>query len=196
MTPVVRAFIAIEVSPDIHRRMEEAVAPLRAMLARLPVRWVAVDNIHLTLKFLGETSTSNISMLQSMLQNVAAGQAPFEINVGELGAFPSMNRPRVIWIGVQAPQELFNLQRRIEAETEHLGYPREQRAFSPHLTLGRISHNASPTEVRQIGEALAAHRVGGLGVMRVESVALYRSDLRPSGAVYTPLFVAKLSSLS
>lgn len=196
MTPIVRAFIAIEVSSDIHRRMEEAVAPLRAKLAGLPVRWVAVDNIHLTLKFLGETSTSNVPMLQSMLQSVAAGQAPFAINVGELGAFPSMTRPRVIWIGVQAPQELFNLQRRIEAETEHLGYPREQRAFSPHLTLGRISRNASPAEVRQIGEALAAHRIGGLGAMQVESVTLYRSELHPSGAVYTPLFIAELSSLS
>ncbi len=191
--PVIRAFIAIEVPAEIHRRMEEATEPLREKLSSCPVRWVAIHNIHLTLKFLGDTSVSNLPVLENMLQAVAAMHQPFEVSVGQLGAFPSKTRPRVIWIGVQAPQELINLQRRIETETDHLGYPREERAFSPHLTLGRVSRNASPADVRRIGEAVVVSEIGWLGTMRVETVTLYRSDLHPSGAVYTPLFTAKLS---
>jgi 2'-5' RNA ligase len=95
-------------------------------------------------------------------------------------------------VKVEGPPDLIAIQHGIDNETARLGYAREDRPFSPHLTLGRVSRNATPNDVRKIGEALDQSKVGLLGVMRVEGVNLYSSDLRPSGAIYTCLYTAPL----
>jgi len=189
---VIRAFIAIDLSPGLQGKLKDVTALLKDRLQGLPVRWVQVKNIHLTLKFLGDVSISNIQVLQDSLQVEASSFHPFEIKVGGLGAFPSFHRPRVIWIGVAAPQELYALQRRIEIEAERLGYARDEQRFSPHLTLGRLARNASVAEVHQIGEILEQIKVETLGEMQVQGVNLYKSDLQPSGAVYTCLYTAHM----
>ncbi|MDD2695671.1 MAG: RNA 2',3'-cyclic phosphodiesterase [Anaerolineales bacterium] len=193
MSTVIRAFIAIEMSPEIQRALDQVSAQLRAGLTDAPVRWVRAENIHLTLKFLGDVSISNLEMLQKMLAAEVSGHVPFEMSVGEIGAFPNTRRPRVLWIKVQAPQDLTTLQYGIEALTERLGYPREERPFFPHLTLGRISRGANPGDIRRVSEALETFKVGFLGATRVAAVNLYRSDLGPSGAAYTCLFSAKMA---
>jgi 2'-5' RNA ligase len=118
----------------------------------------------------------------------------FEISVGNLGAFPSTSRPRVVWVGVEAPQELFTLQRGIENEAAQLGYAPENRPFSPHLTLGRLSRNARTEQIRDVGESLVKYKIGFLGLTRVNEVHLYKSDLRPGGAVYTSIYASPLQS--
>ncbi|HEY9087085.1 MAG TPA: RNA 2',3'-cyclic phosphodiesterase, partial [Anaerolineaceae bacterium] len=105
----------------------------------------------------------------------------------------SIRRPRVIWVGVEAPPTLAAMQRAIETETVRLGYAAEDRPFSPHLTLGRVAHNASPDEVRKVADTLVSVKVGELGRATVDSVRLFRSDLQPGGAVYTPLFTTYLA---
>jgi 2'-5' RNA ligase len=117
----------------------------------------------------------------------------FAITVGRLGAFPSVHKPRVVWIGVSAPPELSSLQRRISQATVRLGYPAEDRPFSPHLTLGRVAKTASQEQVLKIGELLGAEVIDELGTMHVGSVNLYRSELLPGGAVYTRLISVHLS---
>ena len=189
---VIRAFIAIDLSPEIRRNLDGVSSALKEQLNRAPVRWVAAEGIHLTLKFLGDVSLSNLDVLKKILEGEVSRHSRFEISVGKIGAFPSTHRPRVIWVGVEGPAELFAVQRGIETETSRLGYAREERPFSPHLTLGRVSRNASPAEIRAIGEAIDINPAGFLGALRVEGVNLYRSDLRPSGAVYTRLFSAPL----
>jgi 2'-5' RNA ligase len=191
---VIRAFIAIEMSPEIQRRLDQVSDELKLRLKDIPVRWVPVENIHLTLKFLGDVSVANLEVLKKILQSEIAGHHPFEMSVGELGAFPSIRRPRVIWVKVQAPAELEAVQHGIETESTRLGYSREERAFSPHLTLGRVSRNASSRDIRRISEVLETYKVGFLGAARVQAVRLFRSDLQPGGAVYTCLFSAPLSS--
>lgn len=191
---VIRAFIALDLSPEINTRLEDVSAQLKQRLKDVQVRWVPVENIHLTLKFLGDVSLANLEMLKKILLSEASNHAPFEMSVGELGAFPSTRRPRVIWVGVTAPPELKALQRGIESETARLGYQRENRSFSPHLTLGRVSRNATSQDARQIGEVLESYKVGFLGATRVQEVHLYRSDLRPGGAVYTRLMSAPLGT--
>lgn len=171
--------------------MDRISEELRSNLPGVPIRWVPGENIHLTLKFLGNVSTANLEVLEKILQVEAANHQPFEMSIGELGAFPSNRRPRVLWIRVQAPPELMDVQRGIEAETTRLGYPSEQRPFSPHLTLGRVSRNAKSHETRKISEALETVKVGFLGAMWVRAIMLYRSDLRPGGAVYTCLHKAE-----
>lgn len=190
---VLRAFIAIEMSPEIRRRLDQVSEELKQRLKDIPVRWVPVENIHLTLKFLGDVSVANLEVLKKILQSEIAGHHPFEMSVGELGAFPSNRRPRVIWVKVEAPAELEAVQRGIETESTRLGYAREERAFSPHLTLGRVSRNASSRDVRRISEVLESYKVGFLGAARVQAVHLFRSDLQPGGAVYTCLFTVPLS---
>lgn len=189
---VIRAFIAIDISPEIHQKLEEITNQLRDELRNVPVRWVPVENIHLTLKFLGNVSVANLTVLKDILTTEASNHAPFDISIGELGAFPSNRRPRVIWINVQAPSDLEAVQRGIESETARLGYEREDRPFSPHLTIGRVSRNANAGQVRRLGEVLDRYKVGFLGAMRVRAIHLYQSDLSPSGAIYTQLFSANL----
>jgi len=188
----IRAFIAVDLSPEIEERLEYITGQLKSRLPGVPVRWVPASNVHLTLKFLGDVSTSNLEMLHGIIRTEAERLAPFEISVGELGAYPSIHRPRVMWVGIEAPIELDTLQNGIETETARLGYAREKRTFSPHLTLGRVSRNASTQQVHQIADVLCDCKVGFLGATRVQAVHLYRSDLRPQGAVYSRLFSADL----
>lgn len=191
---VIRAFIAIDLSPQILQRLDDVAEQLKQRLSGVQIRWVPVENIHLTLKFLGDVSLTNLEVLKRILMVEAGNHSPFEMSVGELGAFPSLRRPRVIWVGVTAPTELNALQHSIEVETARLGYQRENRGFTPHLTLGRVSRNAPSRDARQIGQVLDSFKVGFLGATRVREVHLYRSDLQPGGAVYSRLMSAPLQS--
>jgi 2'-5' RNA ligase len=186
----VRAFIAIEIPASIQAKLREVSNSLKGQIAAGAVRWTPPENIHLTMKFLGDVSPASMETVKKILAAEAARHSEFEIEVAGLGAFPNSRRPRVIWIGIQAPEELKTLQHRIEEDAARLGYPVEERGFTPHLTLGRVSRNATGADLRQIGDAIEAAKVGCLGKTRVQAVKLFRSDLRPSGAVYTCLATA------
>jgi 2'-5' RNA ligase len=191
---VIRAFIAINLSTEIQNSLDEVSNKLEERLNDVPIRWVPVENIHLTIKFLGDVSVSNLEMLQKMLRSEASQHDPFEFSVGNLGAFPSISRPRVIWVGVEAPPELHTLQRGIETETARLGYAREKRTYSPHLTLGRVSRNADAKDIKCIREVLKNCTIGYLGAARVSEVHLYQSELLPGGAVYKQIFSAPFAN--
>jgi 2'-5' RNA ligase len=190
---VIRAFIAIELSPEIIHRLDQVTQELKGKLVNVPVRWVPAENIHLTLKFLGDVSISNLEMLTKILGSVVSTHHSFEISAGGMGAFPKIHQPRVIWIGLEVPPELLAIQHNLELETARLGYAREERPFSPHLTLGRVSRNATPAEIQKIAKVLETTKVGFLGATRVRTVYIFRSDLSPSGANYTRIFPAPLA---
>jgi 2'-5' RNA ligase len=190
---VIRAFIAIDLSKEIIHRLDQVSTQLKGQLVKLPIRWVPVENIHLTLKFLGDVSDANLEMLTKILTGIVAAHRSFEISAGGLGAFPKIHQPRVIWIGLEVPPELITIQHMLELETGRLGYTREERPFSPHLTMGRVSRNASVAETQAIGKVLETTKVGFLGATRVKFICLYRSDLNPTGAVYTRIFSAPLA---
>jgi 2'-5' RNA ligase len=187
---VIRVFIAVDLTSEIQECLDQVAAKLKQQLGDAPVRWVSPENIHLTLKFLGDVSLSNIDVLKEVLQTEAANHPSMVICVGGVGAFPKVRNPRVIWVGVEAPPELETLQRGIDIQTARIGYAPDQRPFSPHLTLGRVSRNASPQEIRKIGDVLKECKVGFLGVTRVNAVHIFRSDLQPGGAIYSRLFTA------
>ena len=190
---VIRAFIAIDLSAEIQQRLDEVTHNYKNQLANIPIRWVPAVNIHLTLKFLGDVSLSNLNMLMDMIQAEVSSHHQFDISVGGSGAFPNNRQPRIIWVGVEAPAELAAIQNGIEGTTGRLGYTREERAFSPHLTLGRVSRNATSQDVKLISKTLDTARIGFLGATCVEKVHLYRSDLQPTGAVYTQIFSSSLN---
>lgn len=191
---VIRAFIAIELPHEIQGRLQEVIHHNQNVLQGVPIRWVPSENIHLTLKFLGDVSETSLEMLTDILRTEVSQHPNFELSVGGSGAYPSDNRPRVLWIGVEATQDLFVLQKGIASEMEKLGYIQERRPFSPHLTLGRVGRYVSKNELNRISRMLESHKIGFLGVARVKGVCLFKSELKKTGAEYTKLFETPLQS--
>lgn len=183
---LIRAFIAIELSPEIRQQLGQLIQKFKALHIQA-VRWVAVENIHLTLKFLGETNRADLDKLSKILISRSAEFSPFTFQVSGMGAFPSNRKPRVVWVGLQTSGALLELQSAIEDAATHIGIPTEERGFSPHLTLGRVRNDASPTDLQTLSSALTSMQAGDLGSMTAGSFTLFQSDLRPQGALYTPL---------
>ncbi|NOH03856.1 MAG: RNA 2',3'-cyclic phosphodiesterase [Chloroflexi bacterium] len=189
----IRAFIAIDLPPPIQESVEKQTAALRRTLGGGLVRWVPAHNMHLTLKFIGNVAASHVDFLKQMLVQSADSHTPFDLQVGGIGSFPNSKRPRVIWVGIHAPAELTSLQTNIEKGALRLGYEKEERPFSPHLTLGRVRQNLDAADVQKIRSALESTQIGRIGAARIDAVHLYQSDLRSDGSVYTKLFSAPLN---
>src|SRR5689334_10530352 len=188
---LLRAFIAVELPLEIRQAVCQSTSKLRNEVGEL-VRWVPIENMHLTLKFLGDVSPSNMEMLSQILRAETDLFTCFELRLNGIGSFPNLKRPRVIYIGIQAPAALESLQRGIESASRRLGYESEERVFSPHLTVGRVKQNVTATEQQVIRRALEATQIDLLGTARVDSVQLFKSDLKPTGSVYTQLYSAPL----
>lgn len=183
-----RLFVALNPPAAERERIDAAVEPLRA--ARLPVRWVGPAQRHLTLKFLGEVAEARVPEVTEAVEAAAATVPPFEVEWTAVGAFPSLRRPRVVWLGVTPARELTALHEELERRFERLGFERENRDLAPHLTLGRAQRDARPPELRDL-ERLAA-QVAFAGRVRFETLDLMRSRLRPTGAEYDVLRAAPL----
>ena len=194
----IRAFIAIEIPDQLQIKLEQLTQHLKNTFNMRVVRWSPAHNIHVTLKFLGDVPTTDIDKISKLLLAEAALITPFEARIAGLGVFPSIKKPRVIWIGLDAPPVLSSLQERLEKGMAALGFAPEERAFTPHLTLGRLAQNASAGEIRQLSEILAgelaAKRQPDLGSFTANSLHLIRSDLRPDGAVYTRIASAPFAT--
>jgi 2'-5' RNA ligase len=187
MESTLRAFIAIDLSPEVRRWLVEARALLEGKIPGGAVRWTDPDGIHVTLKFLGDTPAGRIGEIRSAMERAAEGFRPFPLAVAGLGCFPDTNRPRVMWAGVRRQDELIDLQKRLEDGLERIGFPRERRAFSPHLTLARVRDGVTGGERTDIGRAVAAAAVESTAMMEVTGLCLFKSVLRPSGAEYSVL---------
>jgi len=191
---MLRSFIAIELPREIQEAIARSTAGLQKALPKPLVRWVVQQNVHLTLKFLGDVSPTNLDMLAQALKVEAAQHERFSFSVGGLGAFPNTRRSRVVWIGLDAPPGLAMLQRCVEGVATRLGYPVEERPFSPHLTLGRVGQSVSAEEHAIIRRELEACKVGQLGCVDVEALHIFKSDLRPNGSIYTQLYALPLKA--
>lgn len=189
---LLRAFIAIDIPPEIKQVISVQTASLRKE-SGCTVRWVPIENMHLTLKFLGNVSSANLDLLAQAVRSECAQIAPFTVSVEQLGCFPNPRRPRVLWIGLSAPQELHRLQRQVEASTARLGYAPDHKPFSPHLTIGRVREQTTPQELQALTRLLEQTALASLGGFTVNEVHLYKSDLKPEGAVYTRLAAAPLA---
>ena len=185
---MLRSFIAVELRPEIQNAIASGTASLQKSLPKPLVRWVIPGNLHLTLKFLGDISSANLERLAEVLKTEAATHASFSFAFGGIGAFPTPRRARVIWIGLETPPDLAALQRGVEAATNRMGYPPEERPFSPHLTIGRVGQNVTSIDLQKIKIALDETKVGSLGTVLVDAIHIFKSDLQPSGSVYTHLY--------
>ena len=182
----IRAFIAIELPQEIKDTLAHWQAQLKEG-GNLPAKWVSPESIHLTLKFLGNIDSSMVPHITQAMAHAALGIAPFRLELGQLGAFPNIKRPRVVWLGVEGElAPLKSLHEGIERALEPLGFPKEERSLSPHLTLGRVKERVSSQETQKL-EALLKTCEGGKGDIPVEAIHLIRSTLTPRGAVYSTI---------
>ena len=158
---------------------------LRRHAGDLPVAWVAPENFHITLKFLGGVDDGRVPPLVEALREAVQGHRPFALDIAGLGAFPSATRPRVLWAGVAGGLDpLSALAEGVEQVMASHGFSREERGFSPHVTLGRVRE---PRRAPALTEALEARATRPLGRVAIEAIALMRSDLSPRGARYSAL---------
>ena len=188
----IRSFIAVELPPDVREAVDRVMRGLSATAVD-GVRWVRPEGVHLTLKFLGDIDADSVPAVSQSALDRSAPHLPCHSTSSwrGVGAFPNERRPRVIWVGLSgAIEPLLALQRSVERELEALGFPRERRAFTPHLTLGRVRDRISPTQGRALSEALGGVSVQPGVKLPVGEVSLMQSDLQPSGAVYTRLHAA------
>ncbi|MBI5576617.1 MAG: RNA 2',3'-cyclic phosphodiesterase [Deltaproteobacteria bacterium] len=184
-----RVFIGIGLPQNCRRAIAEAISPLRGK--RTPISWTQEDNLHVTLKFLGETPPERIEDIGLLLDGAAAGIPPFELAVEEAGGFPGLRTPRVLWVGIREPLELVGkLHENIENALSAAGFPREERRFHPHVTVGRARDRLPEGWGEQYAKALSGKRFGVVGV---NSFQLYESRLSPGGAVYRVLRDVPLS---
>jgi 2'-5' RNA ligase len=188
-----RVFIAIELSPDVRRWLEKARSILEPGMPAGAVRWVNPEGIHLTMKFLGEIPMGRIGGVRFAMDESVMEGAPFSLTIEGLGCFPNADRPRVVWAGVRREPMLSNLQRRLEDHLAAAGFKKEQRAFSPHLTLGRVKDGLGEDPLRRIGEVVERGSMETPAVSPVKGICLFRSILRPTGAEYSVLHRAELS---
>ena len=187
----IRCFIAIELPDDIREGLGKVIAGLKS--SQLDVKWVDPFSIHLTLNFLGYVAPDRIAEITEAIADAATGVPPFFLEIKKLGVFPNLNRVRVVWVGVEGETDkLLQFQKRLETNLDILGFPPEERDFTPHLTLARVRENVSPEERRELGQLIAATGAPTIGRFTATTVSLMRSQLARTGAVYTQLAAVEL----
>jgi 2'-5' RNA ligase len=183
-----RTFIAFDLPREALSCVKRIQTELKAH--KFKVRWAAWTNIHLTLKFLGEIAAQEVGPIARELTGLAAAWEPIEFAVQGLGVFPGIRRPRVIWVGLGgATDKLRHFQEGLESKLHSLGHPKEKRRFKAHLTIGRSKGRIEANKLLKALEECSNFEAVPFTAARL---VLYRSDLKPGGAVYTALSEARL----
>ncbi len=188
-----RLFVACELPSE----MKAALVALQEALRRQGaprVRWVRPEGIHLTLKFLGSVPAQRVTNICAALAPTVEGIRPLELSLGSLGTFGGRRGARVVWVGVNGDVErVAELQRRVEAALGRLGFPTEERAFSPHLTLARVPDHVGSAERERLWDLTKALAAPESAPVTIRELSLMRSILGPGGAVYERLAAFPLS---
>ena len=188
----IRSFIAIELPEAVKTGLQQLQTELTLPQYRF-VKCVAPEGMHLTLKFLGNISANKVTDITGVMEQASQEVSPFQLQLTEVGAFPNMRRPRVLWVGIKGEvDKLVSWQQRIDNGLVPLGFAKEARPFAPHLTLARLRENCSPGDRLHFGEMVAGSHVEVDYKFTVTSLNLMRSQLFPAGAVYSRLAEVKL----
>ena len=190
-----RIFIAVRLPDEVIGKITRISQFFQSQLPEEALKWVETENLHLTLRFLGEIPETTIEQVQQVLAQVATAQKSFELSVEGLGMYPNPKQPRTIWLGVQGVKPLIALHAELEKALGRIGIEKESRPFDPHLTLARVRDRTSREMAHHIGETLAAFKVDSLGVFRVNEIHLIESQLTPQGPIYTTRFTAPLGEV-
>ncbi len=183
-----RLFIAISLPADVKMALQHSIDLLQQQISNKTVRWVKPDNIHLTLRFLGDTAVSKIPQLTAALDELNAVQQSFSLQLNQLGCFPNKKHPRVLWVGLQGEiRQLIALKQAVDHTLQQVDYPLETRKYNPHLTIGRVKDSAKLGRMKWGGDVAPQ-------LFSVTAVTLYQSELTPNGAIYTKLHTIQLQA--
>ena len=186
----IRTFLAVNLTSAVRQALGAKQRQFRAEFP--PMAWVRPDSIHLTLKFLGNTDEAHVEPLRQSVGQAIKDLSGFSVEVQGFGVFPHLRMPRIFWVGMTGETErLIGLVERLEDAVSPLGFPREPKSYHPHLTLARIKGHQ-----REVGQAIGESGVLSesftFGLLPVKQVCLFKSDLQPTGSVYTQLWVLPL----
>jgi 2'-5' RNA ligase len=188
MSDTIRCFIAIELSPDNQEKLNPIIKELKTSGA--DVKWVKPENIHLTLIFLGHADAKQISEIEKILEATAKEFAKFEFQLSELGAFPKITSPRVIWVNAQEPIGIIKkIVSQLEEKLEKLGFAKEDREFTPHITIGRVRSSRGRIYLK---DKLETTKISSAIIQQVDKITLFKSTLTPSGPIYEILNQASM----
>jgi RNA 2',3'-cyclic 3'-phosphodiesterase len=178
-----RIFIAIDVSEECRQAAADHIAKLRTTFPRVRVGWERPEKLHVTLKFLGETTEKELEDVTAQLDRIAQNYEPFEMEAIGAAVFPRPSQAKVLWLGVTVPREAERLAGEIEASCAGLGFRPERRRFAPHLTIARLR------EPQSSGELVTAHLRSAFGPVRFRTggITIYESKLQPTGSIYSKL---------
>lgn len=180
MDNTIRTFIAIDLDPTIRRAIEQIQDFLKKLDCH--VKWVKPENIHLTLKFLGEVKLKKIDAIKQTMENILKNTESIDTELTQLGAFPSANHPRVLWAGLKDDERrIVRLAASLEEGLGKIGFKKEQRPFSPHITIGRMR---SPRNLILLSKAISDYPLPAGLTQTIQSVTLYKSTLTPQGPIY------------
>ncbi len=189
MADTVRAFIAIELKVETIAFIQKFQDGLRSY--GLNARWLRPENIHLTLKFLGDINNEDVKKAGDALIIAGRENAAIPLRTKGIGVFPGVKRPRIIWAGIAGQtKELLNLQKMLDEKLQTLGFPKEKRPFKGHLTIARIKKKI---DAKRLIDAMKEFSGFESKTFMVDEVVLFKSELKPSGAVYTKLMSAALA---
>jgi len=183
----IRAFIALEMPEPIRRNLADICERLKRELSDVPLRWVPIQNMHLTLKFLGDVRPDQVEKITLVIGRLCSHYSPFEISVDKLGVFPNKQRARVLWVGIDSQISLNKLVDAFEMDLSELGFAGESRSYSPHLTLARVRGHARPVDLQKINELVSSTSIPRSASALANKIVLFRSELNPSGSVYNAL---------
>ena len=194
MREKVRVFVAVHLPSAQREALERSIVSLGEH-GLDKVRWVRAEGIHLTLKFLGDIPAPDVEAVTGTMLRAAGESKQFRLELSTLGVFPNLKRARVLWCGVDGQMEALSaLQQRIEQGLEGIGYPRENRPFTPHLTLGRVREGDSSPNAAMLQRALDTCAPRRQETWLVDEVCLMRTTPMPGGSRYDVIGTAKLGS--
>lgn len=188
MSDNLRTFIAIDIPGNILSEIRELQEGIKDY--GFKIRWVRPESIHLTLKFLGDIKAVKINEIAEAISKTVVRYTPISLQAKGVGVFPGIKRPQVLWVGLAGQLEpLVSLQKTLDENLETIGFPVEKRPFKGHLTMGRMK---AKIDVKKFGDVLMTFRSFESEAFTADRIILYKSELKPSGAVYTELASASL----
>ncbi len=189
---MIRAFIAIEIDLPSKQKISRLISELKK--SKADVKWITENQMHITLKFLGNIDKERIQNISGVLDEISRNFNAFDIQFSKLDAFPNMKRPRVIWLGVKKGADLIKLlNEKIEKEFEKLGFQKEKREYKTHLTLGRVKSLKNITSLAGSIDKIAFQPTDET---KIDRLILFQSTLTPKGAIYAPLSTLHFNALS
>jgi 2'-5' RNA ligase len=189
-----RLFIAIPIPSEIRNKISKQILTNPTFL-RSRIRWVSENNLHITLKFLGEIPVSKIPFLKEAIRATSDKTDPFEISLSNSGVFPNRQTPRVIWIGIHPPERLIKVQECLESNISSEGFPEENKKFHPHLTLGRIPENGDVVNYAAIELLIKSIELMQFPFFSFDQIQLIQSTLTPQGPDYYNIYSQKVKNM-